>query len=62
MSRLSSDALSNKLMVLDSPMTEIQPKNIHARSNQAPDHVFAVAPRPNCGDNFCSSVHAGCVF
>tara|TARA_Y100001954_G_C15665902_1_gene530159 strand:- start:659 stop:883 length:225 start_codon:yes stop_codon:yes gene_type:complete len=56
--RLSSYALSDTLMVLYCTVAKVQPKHIHPCSDEAAYHVFAVASRSNCGDNFCSSVHA----
>jgi hypothetical protein len=61
-SRLSSYALRDALMVLDCTVAKVQSEHIHPGSNEAAYHVLAVTSRSNSGDDFCSSVHADGVF
>ena len=55
MTRLSTNMLGNLCMIGLRPVTEIEAKDIDARSQQATNHVLTLAGGPHRCHNFCAA-------
>ena len=55
MARLSTDVLGNLCVIGLGPVTEIEAKDIDARSQQATNHVLTLARGPHRRHNFCAA-------
>lgn len=55
MARLSTNMLGNLCVIGLRPVTEIEAKDIDARSQQATNHVLTLARGPHRRHNFCAA-------
>ena len=59
MARLSTNVLGHLCVISLGPVTEIEAKDIDARSEQATNHVLTLARGPNRRHDFCAAQCVG---
>jgi hypothetical protein len=62
MTRLPTDVPRDLHMICLTPVAEVEAKNVHPRSKQAPDHVLALATGPYSRNDFGPAKCAGCLL